>query len=126
MGETGSVAFMFDRVGEIYYPASVGSAEEVLEAGIEAGADDVESDEEGHTIYCAFEAIGDVSTALEKALGEAESVKPVFRPQNTIEVDEDKGRTLMKLLDALDDDDDVQDTYDNSEMSDELLAKLEG
>ncbi|MBU1175822.1 MAG: YebC/PmpR family DNA-binding transcriptional regulator [Alphaproteobacteria bacterium] len=126
LGETGSVGFMFDRVGEIYYPASTGSADVVMEAAIEAGADDVESDEEGHTIYCAFEAIGEVSSALEKALGEAESVKPVFRPQNTIAVDADRGATLMKLLDALEDDDDVQDTYDNSEMSDEVLAKIAG
>src|ERR1700741_3747902 len=75
LGETNSVAFMWDRVGEIYYPPAAGSADKVMEAAIEAGADDVVSDEEGHTIYCAFEAIGDVSKALESALGEAESVK---------------------------------------------------
>jgi YebC/PmpR family DNA-binding regulatory protein len=125
LGESNSVAFMFDRVGEIYYPAAAGSDDKVMEAAIEAGADDVESDDEGHTIYCGFEAIGEVSTALEKALGEAESVKPVFKPQNTVAVDADKGATLMKLLDALEDDDDVQNTYDNSEMSEEVLAKLE-
>jgi YebC/PmpR family DNA-binding regulatory protein len=126
MGESGSVAFMFDRVGEIYYPAGAGSADEIMEAAIEAGADDVESDEEGHTIYCGFESIGDVSGALEKSLGEAESVKPIFKPQNLIDVDADKGATLMKLLDALSDDDDVQDTYDNSDMSDEVLAAIDG
>ena len=125
MGESGSVAFMFDRVGEIYYPAGAGSADDVMEAAIEAGADDVESDADGHTIYCGFESIGEVSAALEKSLGEAESVKPIFKPQNTIDVDVEKGTTLMKLLDALDDDDDVQDTYDNSEMSDEVLAAID-
>ncbi len=127
LGETNSVAFMFDRVGEIDYPASVGSAEAVMEAAIEAGADDVEFDtEDGHTIYCAFEAIGDVSAALAATLGEAESVKPVFRPQNYVEVDVEKGATLMKLMDALEDDDDVQNTYANFDMSEEDLAKLEG
>ncbi len=126
LGETNSVAFMFDRVGEIYYPAEAGSDDKVMEAAIEAGADDVDSDENGHTIYCGFEAIGEVSSALEAALGEAESVRPVFRPQNTIAVDADRGATLMKLLDALDDDDDVQNTYANFEMSEEDLARLEG
>ncbi len=127
MGESNSVAFMFDRVGEIDYPASAGSADAVMEAAIEAGADDVESDEEdGHTIYCAFEAIGDVSAALAATLGEAEAVKPVFKPQNYVEVDADKGATLMKLIDALEDDDDVQNTYANFDMSDEVLAKIEG
>src|SRR6186713_3242100 len=81
MGETGSVSFMWDRVGEIYYPASVGSADKVMDAAIEAGADDVESDEEGHTIYCGFESMGEVSKALEASLGEAESVKLIWKPQ---------------------------------------------
>jgi transcriptional/translational regulatory protein YebC/TACO1 len=78
-----------DRVGEIFYPASAGDADKVMEAAIEAGADDVQSDEEGHTIYCAFEAVGDVSKALEAALGEAESVKIIWKPQNNVPVDED-------------------------------------
>ena len=124
MGETGSVAFMFDRVGEIYYPAKVGDADTVMEAAIEAGAEDVQSDEEGHTIYCAFEDIGEVSTALEAALGEAESVKAVFKPQTNTPVDADKGASLMRMIDNLDDDDDVQNVYANFEMSDEDMAKL--
>ncbi|MEQ8444905.1 MAG: YebC/PmpR family DNA-binding transcriptional regulator [Pelagibacterium sp.] len=124
MGETGSVAFMFDRVGEIYYPAKVGDADTVMEAAIEAGAEDVQSDEEGHTIYCAFEDIGEVSTALEAALGEAESVKAVFKPQTNTPVDADKGVSLMRMIDNLDDDDDVQNVYANFEMSDEDMAKL--
>src|SRR5690606_29418955 len=75
LGETGSVSFMWDRVGEIFYPATAGDADKVMEAALEAGADDIETEEEGHTIFCAFEAVGDVSKALEAALGEAESVK---------------------------------------------------
>ncbi|WP_421951002.1 YebC/PmpR family DNA-binding transcriptional regulator [Pelagibacterium sp.] len=124
MGETGSVAFMFDRVGEIYYPAKAGDADTVMEAAIEAGAEDVQSDDEGHTIYCAFEDIGEVSTALEAALGEAESVKAVFKPQTNTPVDADKGASLMRMIDNLDDDDDVQNVYANFEMSDEDMAKL--
>ncbi|HEY8595528.1 MAG TPA: YebC/PmpR family DNA-binding transcriptional regulator [Devosiaceae bacterium] len=124
LGESNSVAFMFDRVGEIYYPAGAGSADDVMEAAIEAGADDVASDDEGHTIICAFEAIGEVSSSLEKALGEAESVKPVWKPQNNVPVDSEKGATLMKLIGALDDDDDVQNVYANFEMSEEDMAAL--
>src|SRR6186713_631570 len=81
LGETGSVSFMWDRAGEIYYPPAAGNADKVMEAAIEAGADDVESDEEGHTIYCAFESMGEVSKALEASLGEAESVKLIWKPQ---------------------------------------------
>lgn len=115
---------MFDRVGEIIYPAEAGSADKLMEAAIEAGAEDVTSDENGHTIYCAFEDIGDVSSALEADLGEAESVKPVWKPQNGTPVDADKGATLMKLIAALDDDDDVQNVYANFEMSDEVMAAI--
>ena len=124
LGESGSVAFMFDRVGEICYPVKAGDADTVMEAAIEAGADDVQSDGDGHTIYCAFEDIGEVSTALEAALGEAESVKAIFRPQTSTPVDADKGASLMRLIDNLDDDDDVQNVYANFEMSDEDMAKL--
>jgi len=124
LGETNSVAFMFDRVGEIYYPASAGSADDVMEAAIEAGADDVVTDEEGHTIYTAFEAMGEVAGALEKALGEPESVKAIWKPQNNTPVDAEKGATLMKLIGILEEDDDVQNVYANFEMSDEDLAKL--
>ena len=124
MGETGSVAFMFDRVGEIYYPAKAGDADAVMEAAIEAGADDVQSDDDGHTIYCAFEDIGEVSSALEAALGEAESVKAIFKPQNSTPVDAEKGASLMRMIDNLEDDDDVQNVYANFEMSEEDMAKL--
>ncbi|MEO8758206.1 MAG: YebC/PmpR family DNA-binding transcriptional regulator [Devosia sp.] len=126
LGETNSVGFMFDHVGEIAYPASAGNADKVMEAAIEAGADDVESDEDGHWIYTSFEGIGEVATALEKALGEAGSVKAIWRPQNSILVDAEKGATLLKVIGLLEDDDDVQNVYANYEMSDEDMAKLEG
>jgi YebC/PmpR family DNA-binding regulatory protein len=125
LGETNSVGFMFDRVGEIAYPASAGSADKVMEAAIDAGADDVESDEEGHWIYCSFAAMNEVAAALEKSLGEPESAKFVWKPQNTVPVDVDKGATLMKMIGLLEDDDDVQNVYTNFEMSDEDMAKLE-
>ncbi len=124
MGETGSVSFLWDRVGEIVYAASAGSAEAVMDAAIEAGADDVQSDGEGHTIICAFENIGEVSKALETALGEAELVKVIWRPQTNVPVDEERAQSLMKLVATLEDDDDVQNVYANFEVDDATLAKL--
>jgi YebC/PmpR family DNA-binding regulatory protein len=124
MGETGSVSFMFDRVGEIIYKAEAGDADTLMMAAIEAGADDVTSDEDGHTIICAFENIGDVSAALEKELGEAESVNIIWKPQTMTEVDEDKAGTLMKLMAAFDDDEDVQSVFSNFQVSDEIMEKL--
>jgi YebC/PmpR family DNA-binding regulatory protein len=126
LGSTNSVAFMFDRVGEIFYPASAGSAEKVMEAAIEAGADDVESDEDGHWIYTSFEGMTEVAASLEKSLGEPESVKAIWKPQNNVPVDADRGATLMKLIGTLEDDDDVQNVYANFDMSEEDLAKLDG
>jgi YebC/PmpR family DNA-binding regulatory protein len=125
LGETGSVSFMWDRVGEIVYPAKAGSADKVMDAAIEAGADDVTSDDEdGHVILCSFEAIGDVAKALESAIGEAESVKTIWKPQTNIEVDEDRAQSLMKLVAVLEDDDDVQNVYANFEVDEATLAKL--
>ncbi len=128
LGETGSVGFMFDRVGEIKYPASAGSEDKVMEAAIEAGAEDVTSDMEddgdGHTILTAFEDLGDVAKALEEKLGEAESVNVIWKPQNQVPIDEEKGATMLKLMDALEDDDDVQNVYANFEIDDETMAKL--
>ncbi|MFC5586303.1 YebC/PmpR family DNA-binding transcriptional regulator [Nitratireductor kimnyeongensis] len=124
MGETGSVSFMFDRVGEIIYPADKGDADTVMEAAIEAGAEDVQSDENGHVITCAFEDIGDVTSALEEALGEAESVKAIWRPQTGTPVDEERAQSILKLVATLEDDDDVQNVYANFEVDDETLAKL--
>jgi YebC/PmpR family DNA-binding regulatory protein len=124
MGETGSVGFMFDRVGEILYPREAGNDDQIMEAAIEAGAEDVQSDESGHMIICAFEDIGDVASALEAALGEAESVRTIWRPQTTTEVDEEKAQSVLRLIAVLDDDDDVQNVYSNFEVSDEVLARL--
>jgi YebC/PmpR family DNA-binding regulatory protein len=126
LGATNSVSFMFDRVGEIAYPVSAGSVDRVMEAAIEAGADDVESDEEGHWIYTSFEAMNEVAAALEKSLGEAESIKAIWKPQNNIMVDGEKGATLLKMIGILEDDDDVQNVYANFDMSDEDAAKLAG
>jgi YebC/PmpR family DNA-binding regulatory protein len=124
LGETGSVAFMWNRVGEIVYPASAGDADKVMEAAIEAGAEDVETDENGHVILCAFEDLGDVSKALETVLGEAESVKAIWKPQNTVPVDEDRAQSILKLVGTLEDDDDVQNVYVNFEVDEATLAKL--
>ncbi|MGO8531770.1 YebC/PmpR family DNA-binding transcriptional regulator [Rhizobium ruizarguesonis] len=124
LGETGSVSFSFDHVGEITYELSVGDGDKVMEAAIEAGADDVETDEDGHYITCAFEALGEVAKALESSLGEAETVKAVWRAQNNVPVDEEKAQSLLKLIDSLEDDDDVQNVYSNFEVSEEVLAKL--
>jgi YebC/PmpR family DNA-binding regulatory protein len=124
LGETGSVSFMWDRVGEIVYPAKAGSAEKVMDAAIEAGADDVQSDEEGHTIICAFESLGEVSKALEASLGEANSVKVIWKPQNNIPVDEDRAQSILKLVATLEDDDDVQNVYANFEVDEATMAKL--
>ncbi|WP_029064604.1 YebC/PmpR family DNA-binding transcriptional regulator [Labrenzia sp. DG1229] len=124
LGETGSVSFMFDRVGEIVYKLEAGEAEAVLEAAIEAGAEDVQSDESGHTIYAAFEDLNDVAKALEEALGEADSTKIIWKPQNLTPVDADKAQTLLKLIDMLEDDDDVQNVYSNFDVDEETMEAL--
>lgn len=124
LGETGSVGFMFDRVGEIVYPADAGNEDTVMEAAIEAGAEDVQSDADGHVIICAFEDIGEVSRALETKLGEAESVKTIWRAQTTAPLDEDKAQSMIRLIGVLEDDDDVQNVYSNFEVSDEIMEKL--
>lgn len=124
LGESGSVGFMFERIGEITYQAAAGDADTVMMAAIEAGAENVESDDDSHLITCAFTDIGDVSSALEKQLGEAESVYPTWKPQTTAELNEDQAGTFLKLMEILEDDDDVQNVSSNFEVSEELLAKL--
>ncbi len=126
LGTEGSVSHGFERKGMIVYPAGVGSEDAVLEAAIEAGADDVESAADGHVIWTGMEALHAVAGALEAALGEAESVKLAWKP--TVEVavrDEDEAATLFKLIDALDDDDDVQTVWGNYDVSAEVLEKLD-
>jgi len=115
---------MFTHVGEIVYPASAGSADAMLEAAIEAGADDVASDAATHTVTCSFDNLGTVAAALEKAIGEATTVKTVWKPNLTNEVDEGNAETIMKMISALEDDDDVQNVYANFEVSEEVLKKL--
>ena len=124
LGETGSVSFSFDHVGEIVYALSAGDADKVMEAAIEAGADDVQTDEEGHYIYCAFEAINEVSKALEALLGEASTVKAIWKAQNSVPVDEERAQSLMKMTDSLEDDDDVQNVYTNMDIPEDVMAKL--
>lgn len=124
LAETGSVSFMFDRKGQILYPADAGSEDDMMEAAIEAGAEDVESSEDGHVIYTNATDLNDVSTALEETLGEAESTKLIWKPQTLTEVDENSGATLMKLINLLEDDDDIQNVTANFEMSDEVMEKL--
>jgi len=124
LGANGSVSHGFDRMGLISYPASAGSADAVLEAAIDAGADDVESDEDGHQIWTAIEELHPVARALEAALGEAESVKLAWRPQTSVDLREADAEQLIKLVDALEDDDDVQTVWGNYEVSDEVMAKV--
>ena len=124
LAETGSVSFMFDRKGQILYPASAGSEDDVMMAAIEAGAEDVESSDDGHVIYTDATDLSDVSTALEAELGEAESTKLIWKPQTLTEVDENSGATLMKLIGILEDDDDIQNVTANFEMSDEVMEAL--
>ncbi|PVH29703.1 YebC/PmpR family DNA-binding transcriptional regulator [Pararhodobacter oceanensis] len=124
LGETGSVGFMFDRMGQIVYPASAGDEDTVMDAAIMAGASDVESSDDGHVIWTDFEDLADVSSALEEALGDSLSTKLVWKPQTTTELDLEGMQKLMKLLDALEDDDDVQSVTANFEASDEVMDQL--
>ncbi len=123
MGETGSVSFMFAKVGEIVYPKAKASADAMVEAAIEAGADDASSDEV-HTVTCAFESIGEVSSALAAKFGDAETVKIVWKPNVMVPVDFEKAESLMKLVDSLDEDDDVQNVFTNADIPDDVMEKL--
>ena len=124
LGETGSVGFMFERKGEIAYEAGVGDADDVLMSAIEAGAEDVESSEDGHLIYCADTDLHEVSSALEADLGESLSTKLIWKPTTTTELDVEGLQSLMKLVDALEDDDDVQRVTTNFEANDEVMQSL--
>jgi YebC/PmpR family DNA-binding regulatory protein len=124
LGASGSVSHGFTRMGLIEYSAAAGDADKVLEAAIEAGADDVESDEEGHEIWTSMDSLHEVAKALEGALGEPESVKLAWKPQTPVDVTGNDVATLMKLIDALEEDDDVQTVSGNYEISDEELEKL--
>lgn len=125
MGESGSVSFMFARVGEIVYPLGKISADAMLEAAIDAGADDAVSDG-AHTVTCAFESIGEVSSALAAKFGDAESVKVVWKPNVLTALDAEKAESLLKLVDALDEDDDVQSVFSNADIPEDVMEKLNG
>lgn len=124
MGET--VAYQFDRLGQIQYPVDKATADQMLEAAIEAGADDCQSNEQTHDVFCTPDSLNEVREALEKRFGPASLAKLVWRPQSTVTVDGDAAESLVKLLDALDDHDDVQNVYANFEMSEETMARLNG
>ena len=133
LGETGSVAFMFDRLGRITYPLAAASEDEMMEAAVEAGAEDVESDAAGdgfedappvHTVYTAFEDLNAVAEALQARFGDPRSTSIVWRPKSETPVAGEDAGVLMKLVDALDDDDDVQNVFLNADISDEDMARL--
>src|SRR5207237_6877160 len=126
LGETGSVAFMFDHTGIIEYDHSTASDDAMLDAAIEAGADDVVSSESGHEIYASQETFRDVAKALEAKFGEARKAALTWKPQNNVPVDDETGEKLLKLIDLLNEHDDVQNVYANFEVSDALVAKMGG
>ena len=124
LGTTGSVSFMFDRVGEITYGPEAGDADTVMMAAIDAGADDVESDDEGHWIYCGDTSLNEVSEALESELGEAKEAKLIWKPQSRTNVDLETAQKLMRLIDTLEDDDDVQTVVANFDVPEDVAAQL--
>jgi YebC/PmpR family DNA-binding regulatory protein len=126
LAETGAVSFMFDHVGLIEFDAKVASADAMLEAAIEAGADDVVSGEGGHEVFASQASFAEVAKALEAKFGEPRKAGLVWKPQNTVPIDDEKGEKLIKLMDLLNEHDDVQNVYANFEISDALMAKMEG
>jgi len=124
LAETGAVSFMFDHVGIIEYDAKVASEDAMMEAAIEAGADDVASGEGGHEVYASQETFREVAKALEAKFGEPRKAALMWKPQNTVAVDDEIGEKLLKLIDMLNEHDDVQNVYANFEVSDALMAKM--
>jgi YebC/PmpR family DNA-binding regulatory protein len=124
LAETGAVSFMFDRVGVIEYDAAVAGADAMFEAALEAGADDVVSGETGHEIYAAPDRFGAVSKALEAKFGEPRRAALVWRSQNTVAVNDEHGEKLLKLIESLNEHDDVQNVYANFEVSDDLMQRM--
>jgi YebC/PmpR family DNA-binding regulatory protein len=124
LAETGAVSFMFDHVGVIEYDAEAASGDAMFEAALEAGADDVVSNESGHEIYVAQDRFGSVAKALEAKFGEPRKAALVWRPQNTVAIDDEQGEKLLKLLDSLNEHDDVQNVYANFEVSDALMSRM--
>jgi YebC/PmpR family DNA-binding regulatory protein len=126
LGETGSVNFMFDQVGQVIYPVDVATADEMFEAVVYAGADNVESTNDGHEVTCDTSDFNDVRDGLEGKFGAAESAELTWKPQNTVELDADSAGTMLKLLVTLEDNDDVQKVSSNLEIDDAVLEQLAG
>jgi YebC/PmpR family DNA-binding regulatory protein len=126
LAETGAVAFMFSRVGVIEYDAAKATTDAMLEAAIDAGADDVTSNESGHEIVCAADSLHEVARALEAKFGEPRKSGLVWRPQNSVPVADEDGEKVLRLIETLEDNDDVQNVYANFEVSDSLMAKMGG
>ena len=124
LAETGAVSFMFDHLGVVEFDAKVADADAMLEAAIEAGAEDVVSSENGHEIYTTHDSLRDVAKALEAKFGEPRKAAFTWKPQNSVPVDDEQGEKVLKLIDALNDQDDVQNVYANFEVSDALMAKM--
>ncbi|MBR46545.1 MAG: YebC/PmpR family DNA-binding transcriptional regulator [Rhodospirillaceae bacterium] len=124
LGESGSVNYMFERIGSIHYPSAAASADDMFEAALEAGASDCESDDDGHEISCAPEDFGEVSEALSERFGSPDNAGLAWKPQTSIPIDEKAAETLFNLMEALDDCDDVQNVSANFEVSDEIMQKL--
>jgi YebC/PmpR family DNA-binding regulatory protein len=126
LGETNSVSFQFNRVGQIRYPAAAATADAMLEAAIEAGAEDCDSSEDGHEIVCAADELAAVQEQLEARFGPPDEANLTWKPQVTVPVEDDKAETLFKLLESLDENDDVQRVIANFEVSETALARLAG
>jgi len=124
LATTGAVSFMFNHVGVVEYDAKVASADAMLDAAIEAGAEDVTSNEDGHQIFTTAETLRDVAKALEAKFGEPRKAALLWKPQNTVAVDDETGEKLLKLIESLDESDDVQNVYANFEVSDALMQKM--
>ncbi|HLA19991.1 MAG TPA: YebC/PmpR family DNA-binding transcriptional regulator [Pseudolabrys sp.] len=124
LATTGAVSFLFDRVGVVEYDGKVASAEAMLDAAIDAGAEDVASSEDGHQIFTTSETLRDVAKALEAKFGEPRKAALLWKPQNTVALDDEAGEKMLKLIELLDDNDDVQNVYANFEVSDALVAKM--
>jgi YebC/PmpR family DNA-binding regulatory protein len=124
LAETGAVSFMFDHVGVIEYDAKVASADAVFEAALEAGADDVVSGDSGHEVYAVQDRFGSVAKALEAKFGEPRKASLAWRPQNTVALDDEQGEKLLKLIESLNEHDDVQNVYANFEVSDALVNRM--
>jgi YebC/PmpR family DNA-binding regulatory protein len=124
MGETGSVSFMFDYVGVIVFPAAVATEDSMMETALEIGADNCETDKESHVVTCSLESFLSIREQLEKRYGAPLSAKMMWKPKNTVAVSEEQAKNLLKLIEALEDDDDVQEVFSNFEISDALMQRL--